>query len=79
MLSLTSCSVLGSFLENPGEGHWYPDVLSQDPVQGFVDAATSPSSETDKRIENFTLTVSDPLASGPLNGWKIEQLAIPGR
>ena len=72
-------SILGSLLENPGEGHWYSYVLSQDPVQKFVEEATKPNTTSSKQIECFTLTVSDPLASGPLNGWKIERLAITGR
>ena len=64
--------------EDPGEGHWYSSVLDNSEVESFVNEMTKPDRQ---RVQSdaFTLTVTIPAESGPLHGWSIEQLKIPGR
>jgi hypothetical protein len=64
--------------EDPGKGHWYSSVLNNSEVESFVNEMAIPA---DRRVQSdaFTLTVTIPAESGPLHGWSIEQLKIPGR
>ena len=64
--------------EDPGKGHLYPSVLNNSEVESFVNEMAIPR---DRRVQSdaFTLTVTIPRESGPLHGWSIEQLRIPGR
>ena len=64
--------------EDPGKGHLYPSVLNNSEVESFVNEMAIPE---DRRghSDAFTLTVTIPAESGPLHGWSIEQLRIPGR
>lgn len=64
--------------EDPGEGHWYSSVLNNSEVESFVNEMAIPGN---RRVQSdaFTLTVTIPAESGPLHGWSIEQLKIPGR
>lgn len=67
-----------SFKEDPGEGHWYPNVLKNPTVQQFLDEALE-SYGVVKQSESFTLTVANPRECGSLHGWKIDHLTVPGR
>jgi len=64
--------------EDPGKGHWYSSILNNSEVESFVNEMTIPG---DRRVQSddFTLTVTIPAESGPLHGWSIQQLKIPGR
>ncbi|KAF8197391.1 hypothetical protein BJ912DRAFT_1078312, partial [Pholiota molesta] len=66
-----------TFIEDPGEGHWYFNILKRPEVQTFVADLflRGPAVES----ESFTLTAANPHECGSLHGWKIEQLLIPGR
>ncbi|KAF8163069.1 Alpha/Beta hydrolase protein, partial [Crassisporium funariophilum] len=66
------------FREDPGEGHWYPHVFDNPEVQAFVDSFSAPQT-MGTQSDSFTLTVSIPSESGPLHGWRIDKLMIPGR
>ncbi|KAK0448367.1 uncharacterized protein EV420DRAFT_1712427 [Desarmillaria tabescens] len=68
-----------TYREDAGQGHWYSTVFNNTQVTTFIDdliasypAITSPSSK-------FTLTVSVPIESDSLHGWRIVALTIPGR
>jgi len=66
--------------EDAGEDHWYPTVFDNERVQSFLDSLlTGAPALRSKTPRHFTLTVSDPDASGSLHGWKIESLLLPGR
>ncbi|KIM48997.1 hypothetical protein M413DRAFT_92377 [Hebeloma cylindrosporum] len=67
-----------SFREDPGQGHWYPNVLNNSEVQDFVDDVTY-SSRISIPSQSFTLTVTAPQDCGSLHGWRINQVTIPGR
>jgi len=70
--------VFVSFREDPGQGHWYPNVLNNSEVQDFIHVLTN-SSRTSTPSKSFTLTVTAPQECGTLHGWRINQLNIPGR
>ncbi|KAF8078159.1 hypothetical protein FPV67DRAFT_1603782 [Lyophyllum atratum] len=49
-------------------------------VTAFLDSLLADAPALSSRsARHFTLTVSDPSASGSLHGWKIESLLLPGR
>ncbi|KAF9228756.1 alpha/beta-hydrolase [Gyrodon lividus] len=66
--------------EDPGQPHWYFDILFNKHVQIFLDrhvyteAANSQEGET----KSFTLTVAVPAESGSMDGWQICALNVPG-
>jgi len=64
--------------EDPGKGHLYPSVLNNSEVESFINEMAEPG---DRRVQSdaFTLTVTIPAESGPLHGWSITHLRIPGR
>ncbi|KAF8803609.1 hypothetical protein BYT27DRAFT_7109472 [Phlegmacium glaucopus] len=64
--------------EDPGKGHWYSSILNNPEVESFINEMAIPG---DRRVQSdaFTLTVTIPAESGPLHGWNIQQLKIPGR
>ena len=64
--------------EDPGKGHWYSSVLDNSEVESFIDEMMTPGGRR-VQSDDFTLTVTIPAESGPLHGWSIEQLKIPGR
>ncbi|KAI0075479.1 hypothetical protein K474DRAFT_1691814 [Panus rudis PR-1116 ss-1] len=74
-----------AFKEDPGKGHWYPEVFANGEVQAFIAKALTRSPTTPPYGlapdvgGSFTLTVSIPAESGSFHGWKIEELRIPGR
>lgn len=65
--------------EDPGQDHWYPWVLNNQRVQNFLDYLLALPRRVNADLNTFTLTVAVPAESGSLHGWRIEQLAIPGR
>ncbi|KAK7693141.1 hypothetical protein QCA50_002707 [Cerrena zonata] len=72
------------YKEDPGEKHWYPSVFDNGIVQDFIHHAlegTLPNqtSQVANPPTSFTLTVSVPREISSLNGWRIIQLAVPGR
>ncbi|KAF9532428.1 hypothetical protein CPB83DRAFT_891154 [Crepidotus variabilis] len=66
------------FKEDPRQGHWYPDVLNNPSVEGFLDYLNNGSDENFLQ-KSFTLTAANPQECGSLRGWSIESLKIPGR
>ena len=84
---------MGRYHEDPGQPHWYPDILLNKRVQDFLDrvyfSSSSPRSigerpcshglaSQERKITSFTLTVAVPAESGPINGWQIHALTTPG-
>ncbi|KAG6836615.1 hypothetical protein H0H93_006036 [Arthromyces matolae] len=67
-----------SLLEIPNEDHWFPSVFDNAEVDGFIEDLSEREHQNRVTLTDFTLTVSDPLASGSLHGWKIECLLLPG-
>ncbi|GLB35159.1 putative prolyl oligopeptidase family protein [Lyophyllum shimeji] len=66
--------------EDEGQDHWYSTLFDNDRVQNFLNSLlTKEPSLKSETTNHFTLTVSDPDASGSLRGWKIESLLLPGR
>ncbi|KAL5490095.1 hypothetical protein ACEPAI_4928 [Sanghuangporus weigelae] len=71
-----------TFHEDEGQPHWYPNVFESEQVRSFLqEALVSKVQEQHPFSESFefTLTVADPVRSGSKNGWKIEELVVPGR
>jgi len=65
--------------EDPGEGHWYDNVLNNDQFREFLARVVTSASHAKPVSTAFTLTVAAPSEGGSLHGWKIESLVIPGR
>ncbi|KAG6874319.1 hypothetical protein C0995_001544 [Termitomyces sp. Mi166 len=68
-----------SIREVPNEDHWFSSVFDNEQVQGFLETLLVAEPQSPKSPRDFTLTVSDPRASGTLHGWKVESLLFPGR
>lgn len=74
-----------SFREDVGKPHWYPTVFDNDFVQNFLRMFIEPYHQKEDNEQDmfesksFTLTVAIPSESGPLHGWEIRALKIPGR
>ncbi|KAF9475666.1 hypothetical protein BDN70DRAFT_996247 [Pholiota conissans] len=66
-----------TYLEDIGGSHWYPTILKRPEVQMFLASIFSNQSTT--HSDSFVLTVANPRECGPLHGWKVDQLLIPGR
>ena len=62
------------YREDAEQPHWYPWIFQTEDVQAFIDAPAFSS-----RSKQFTLTVAVPSESGSMHGWRIENLAVPGR
>jgi hypothetical protein len=71
--------VLSSLTEEPGEPHWYPDILSSSIVRTFLSSALENTSRPPIPATQFTLTVANPSDSGSFHGFWIRELEIPGR
>lgn len=74
---------MARYHEDPGRPHWYFEILHNERVQAFLgrvySSSTSPRPAGEERkATSFTLTVAVPVESGPLNGWQIHALTIPG-
>ncbi|TFK67890.1 hypothetical protein BDN72DRAFT_821909 [Pluteus cervinus] len=67
------------FREDPHQGHWYQTVFEGDAIQTFFDNILTVPNTLPAKEGSFTLTISSPSDSGSKNGWKIEELLIPGR
>ncbi|KAF8556922.1 hypothetical protein OG21DRAFT_1505960 [Imleria badia] len=72
-----------TYHEDPGQPHWYPDVLLNKRVQDFLDRVYFSSSSPElagqaRKTASLTLTVAVPAESGSLNGWQIHALKTPG-
>lgn len=65
------------FEEVPGRDHWWPAVFRRRTAADFLDRATGDVVETDAANE-FTLTVSNPVESGSLRGFRVSQLEEGG-
>lgn len=72
---------LHRFREDPGELHWYASMFDNAVVREYI--RTILDSEMASGIahspDKFTLTVSVPSESGPLHGWQVLRLLVPGR
>ncbi|KAG5718671.1 3',5'-cyclic-nucleotide phosphodiesterase [Termitomyces sp. T112] len=68
-----------SIREVPNEDHWFSSVFDNEQVQGFLETLLVTEPRSPRSPKDFTLTVSDPRASGTLHGWKVESLIFPGR
>lgn len=70
-----------SFREDPGQLHWYTGMFDNADVRQYIRTVLDSESASDvaSQPDQFTLTVSIPNESGPLHGWRILQLLIPGR
>ncbi|KXN90500.1 hypothetical protein AN958_04172 [Leucoagaricus sp. SymC.cos] len=65
--------------EDKGQLHFYPTVLNNSQVEDFVNGLLASPERQSHLSEPFTLTVFRPEESGSLNGWKIEEVEVPGR
>ncbi|KAG6897846.1 hypothetical protein C0992_010334 [Termitomyces sp. T32_za158] len=66
--------------EVPNEDHWFSSVFDNEQVRDFLETLLVTEPQLHSNLaKDFTLTVSDPRASGTLHGWKVESLLIPGR
>ena len=69
--------------EDPGQPHWYDAVFANEQVESFVSRALQGERDgalaTVTTSRTFTLTVAAPADSGPLHGWSIHRLLVPGR
>ncbi|KAH7909149.1 hypothetical protein BJ138DRAFT_1090031 [Hygrophoropsis aurantiaca] len=68
-----------TYREDSGQGHWYNSVLQNEQVQTFLDSVFDPSGPAGNHSSSFTLTVAVPSESGPLHGWRVLALDVPGR
>ncbi|KAH9951491.1 hypothetical protein B0H21DRAFT_818527 [Amylocystis lapponica] len=72
------------YREDPGQPHFYPSVFANGHVQSFMrnilarEFGQQPDTGT-SLVRTFTLTVAAPAESGPLHGWRIHALHVPGR
>ncbi|TRM59420.1 hypothetical protein BD626DRAFT_572702 [Schizophyllum amplum] len=65
-----------TYREDPGQPHWYDDVLDNEPVRRFIAGLLA---KLPRASHRFTLTVVNPRESGTLHGWAIDDLVTPGR
>ncbi|KAI0713279.1 hypothetical protein C8Q76DRAFT_621267 [Earliella scabrosa] len=72
-----------TYREDPGQPHWYDAVFANEQVESFVSRALQGERDgalaTVTTSRTFTLTVAAPADSGPLHGWSIHRLLVPGR
>ncbi|KAF8510217.1 hypothetical protein BU17DRAFT_55579 [Hysterangium stoloniferum] len=69
-----------TLVEEVGQPHWYPNVLSSDHVQAFISSVLNLDDTTVRESsECFTLTVLNPDESGSLHGFSIREVNLPGR
>lgn len=66
--------------EEPGQPHWWLEVLKSSCVQAFLDRVYCSSYGASKtKCRQFTLTVAVPAESGSMGGWRVHALEVPGR
>ncbi|KAG2149291.1 hypothetical protein DEU56DRAFT_869477 [Suillus clintonianus] len=69
-----------TYHEEPGQPHWWFEVLKNTRVQAFLDRVRCSSHDAPKpKCRKFTLTVAVPAESGPRGGWRVHALEVPGR
>ncbi|KAG1879397.1 hypothetical protein C8R48DRAFT_752447 [Suillus tomentosus] len=69
-----------TYHEEPGQPHWWFEVLNNARVQAFLDRVCCSSYDAPKtKCRKFTLTVAVPAESGPMGGWRVHALEVPGR
>ncbi|KAG1819476.1 uncharacterized protein BJ212DRAFT_1445932 [Suillus subaureus] len=69
-----------TYYEEPGQPHWWFEVLKNTRVQAFLDRVSCSSYDAPKtKCRKFTLTVAVPAESGPMGGWRVHALEVPGR
>lgn len=64
--------------EQPGQSHWWSEVLKNTRVQAFLDRVSSCEAPKIKH-RKYTLTVAVPAESGSMGGWRVHALEVPGR
>lgn len=71
------------FREDPGKPHCYAEAFGNPEVQSFIDSTMDNSYASPLSLSGgwrkFTLTVAIPSESGPLHGFRIIKLEVPGR
>ncbi|KAG1749124.1 uncharacterized protein EDB91DRAFT_1235611 [Suillus paluster] len=67
-----------TYHEEPGQPHWWLEVLKNSRVQAFLDRCSSDNTLKAK-CRKFTLTIAVPAESGPMRGWRVHALEVPGR
>lgn len=65
------------YREDAGQLHWYPEAITHPDTLAFI--KKSVSLEVRKPPVEFTLTVANPLESGPMYGLQVVSLLVPGR
>jgi hypothetical protein len=65
--------------EDKDQLHFYPTVLNNSQVEKFINGLLASPEDQAQVFKPFTLTVVRPEESGSLNGWRIEEVKIPGR
>ncbi|KAG1842649.1 hypothetical protein DFJ58DRAFT_731968 [Suillus subalutaceus] len=69
-----------TYYEEPGQSHWWFEVLKNTRVQAFLDRVCCSSYDAPKtKCRKFTLTVAVPAESGSMGGWRVHALEMPGR
>jgi len=69
-----------TLVEEAGQPHWYPNVLSSHHVQAFISSVLNRDDTALRELcECFTLTVFNPDESGSLHGFSIREVNLPGR
>lgn len=69
-----------TYHEEPGQPHWWFEVLKNTRVQAFLDRVCCSSYDAlTTKCRKFTLTVAVPAESGPMGGWRVHALEVPGR
>lgn len=79
IVELVRLDMYTSMKEDKGQLHFYPTVLNNSQVQDFVTGLLISHESRMQTLEQFTLTVFRPEESGTLNGWRIEEVKVPGR
>ncbi|KAJ8596145.1 hypothetical protein M405DRAFT_871487, partial [Rhizopogon salebrosus TDB-379] len=69
-----------TYVEEPSKPHWWTEVLKNTRVQAFFDRVhCTPYNAPKTKCHKFTLTVAIPAESGPMRGWQVLALEVPGR
>ncbi|OAX43816.1 hypothetical protein K503DRAFT_730813 [Rhizopogon vinicolor AM-OR11-026] len=69
-----------TYVEEPGQPHWWFEVLKNTRVQAFLDRVQcAPHNVPKTKCRKFTLTVAVPAESGAMRGWRVLALEVPGR
>ncbi|KAG9079401.1 hypothetical protein FS749_008552 [Ceratobasidium sp. UAMH 11750] len=69
-----------SFTEVPGKPHFWPTVFQDEPVSSRIaELVASPYAVLSHKLNSFTFTVVWPSESGGMGGWRVRELAVPGR